>query len=138
VKKLFFMVFFGMAVLTLAMTVVAMAVGTGSDAPEPIPTLSPDMARRLWAYEQGNVLFEYNGGGEGYALCYGQTRIVWLKQGSDRSIELTAQESLNLSLCHWTAEQGKYQHVQDVSGASPGDKLTWDTGGVLRWSRYTQ
>lgn len=135
-KGLFFTVFFLIA--TLAMSMMALGAGVEGTDPSPTPELSEKQQAMAWAAQQGKTLFLYEDDGEGYALCEGIAYLVKLTAGKRRSIDLTAGEAANLSLCkQQTDNPSQYSKVKDISGTSPGDYLVWDTGGILNWSRYT-
>lgn len=134
-KGLFFTMFF----LVAAVGITLMVAGTGGTEVEKVaPELSAKQRAMQWAESQGNTLFLYEvPGAEGYALCEGTAYLVKLT-GKRRSINLTAGEAGNLSLCKQSTENPSvYARVRDISGTSPGDYLVWDTDGVLNWSRYT-
>lgn len=135
-KGLFFTVFFLIAAVAAGL----MATGMGLSAEVEkvvMPELSEKQQAMTWAAQQGRTLFLYENG-EGYALCEGTLYLVKLTAGKRRSIDLTGQEALNLSLCKQSTENPSvYAKVRDISGTSPGDYLVWDTDDVLNWSRYT-
>lgn len=130
-RSLFFTFFFAVAVVAVGMMVL---VGAGGDevAVAAPPELT-ELGRRMeGAHSRGAVLFQYNDG-EGYALCEGTTYLVSLGP-KVKEIKLTAQESLNLSLCRKSPETGNYHTVQDISGVDPGDYLVW--GSTFQWTPY--
>lgn len=133
-RKLFFTVFFLAAALTMGLLVNELGAGE-VEGPPPTPVLSEKQQAMQWAAQQGNTLFLHNSGG--YALCKGTSYLVKLPLGKRRSIDFTADETANLSLCRQSADNpSMYSKVRDISGTSPGDFLVWDTDGVLNWSRY--
>ena len=119
---------------------VASCVITGCGKEEAVvtsETLSPaqEKAQTMdWAFESGETVFVYTKD-ESVAICYGGVKICTLSE-RERRVEVSSQEAMNLVLCKRNAETANYYTIQDISGVSPGDYLSWDSNGVLGWTRY--
>lgn len=132
-------------IVALVFAVLAMsslACGGSSDvaaATEIEPTPDPVQAKHAAmenAYELGETLFIYDApqGDSTYALFYGKTRVIFLKEGNLRGVKLTTQESINLTVK--TKEDGEDWWVcYSFSSLGVGDYVYYD--GIWRVTHYT-
>ena len=129
--------------IVLAFVVLAMASLACGGSDNPVAA-APELTATPWsrqdiiasAYEQGRAVFVFHGEREGLALCNGTTRLASLKEaGKEYMFKFDTQESANLTFCQRN-ELGNYETLQDISGVSPGDYLSWDSNLSLGWTRH--